>query len=160
MLVRYNSVFVYTNCVHPVHVFNPNVITFQSNCAESLHFSAFHCYCSLAGYCVHPIHANTECPTIPLWARQSRFGGKCPASRGDLARDAFCPALGKKVTCATARLRDCAIVHMSEHENRTGRYTTKDRARRATKHAYTCTHVHMTLFRCQNRTVWALAQRI
>ena len=44
----------------------------------------------------------SECPTVPLWAGQSRFGGKCPVSRGDLARDAFCPALGEKVTCATA----------------------------------------------------------
>ena len=25
-------------------VYNPNVITFQSNCAEGLHFSAFHEY--------------------------------------------------------------------------------------------------------------------
>ena len=25
-------------------VFNPNVAIFQSNCAEGLHFSAFHCY--------------------------------------------------------------------------------------------------------------------
>ena len=85
-----------------------------------------------------------ECPTVPLWAGQSRFGGKCPASRGDLARDAFCPALGKKVTCATARptcrMQSALSCIMSEHENRTGRYTTKDRARRATKHAYTCTH--------------------
>ena len=33
------------HCVHPIHavkyVFNPNVTTFQSNCAEGLHFSAF-----------------------------------------------------------------------------------------------------------------------
>ena len=36
------------HCVHPVHAkmfFKPNVITFQSNCAEGLHFSAFHYYC-------------------------------------------------------------------------------------------------------------------
>ena len=29
------------HCVHPIHAFNPNVTTFQSNCAEGLHFSAF-----------------------------------------------------------------------------------------------------------------------
>ena len=28
------------------YVFNPNVTTFQSNCAEGLHFSAFHYYCT------------------------------------------------------------------------------------------------------------------
>ena len=27
------------------YVFNPNVTTFQSNCAEDLHFSALHYYC-------------------------------------------------------------------------------------------------------------------
>ena len=44
VLVRYNSVFVYTSS--PItcackYVFNPNVTTFQSKCAEGLHFSAF-----------------------------------------------------------------------------------------------------------------------
>ena len=29
------------HCVHRKYVFNPNVTTFQSNCAEGLHFSAF-----------------------------------------------------------------------------------------------------------------------
>ena len=29
------------HCVHPIHAINPNVTTFQSNCAEGLHFSAF-----------------------------------------------------------------------------------------------------------------------
>ena len=37
MLVRYNPVFVPCK-----DVFNPNVTIFQSNCAEGLHFSAFH----------------------------------------------------------------------------------------------------------------------
>ena len=32
---------VFTTCKD---VFSPNVTTFQSNCAERLHFSAFHCY--------------------------------------------------------------------------------------------------------------------
>ena len=42
-LVRYNSVFV-PLCSPKTckDVFNPNVTTFQSNCAEGLHFSAFH----------------------------------------------------------------------------------------------------------------------
>ena len=31
-------------------VFNPNVTTFQSNCAEGLHFSAFHCTCTATCY--------------------------------------------------------------------------------------------------------------
>ena len=49
-LVRYNSVFI--PVCSPTYyyirntckgVFNPNVTRFQSNCAEGLHFSAFHC---------------------------------------------------------------------------------------------------------------------
>ena len=44
MLVRYNSVFVPLCSPNTCKdVFNPNVTTFQSNCAEGLHFSAFHC---------------------------------------------------------------------------------------------------------------------
>ena len=43
-LVRYNSVFVPLCSPNTCKdVFNPNVTTFQSNCAEGLHFSAFHC---------------------------------------------------------------------------------------------------------------------
>ena len=34
------------HCVHPIatckDVFNPNITTFKPNCAEGLHFSAFH----------------------------------------------------------------------------------------------------------------------
>ena len=42
-LVRYNSVFVPLYSLNTCKgVFNPNVTTFQSNCAEGLHFSAFH----------------------------------------------------------------------------------------------------------------------
>ena len=53
-LVRYNSVFVgllqlsFRTIVSPNTckvVFNTNVTTFQSNCAEGLHFSAFHFTC-------------------------------------------------------------------------------------------------------------------
>ena len=45
-LVQYNSVFV-PLCLPNTckDVFNPNVTTFQSNCAEGLHFSAFYSYC-------------------------------------------------------------------------------------------------------------------
>ena len=44
MLVRYNSVFVPLCSPNTCKdVFNPNVTAFQSNCAEGLHFSAFHC---------------------------------------------------------------------------------------------------------------------
>ena len=35
---------VYTRDCSCKDVFNPNITTFQSNCAEGLHFSAFHCY--------------------------------------------------------------------------------------------------------------------
>ena len=45
---RYNSVFVPLCSPNTCKdVFNPNVTTFQSNCAEGLHFSAFHYYCLL-----------------------------------------------------------------------------------------------------------------
>ena len=41
-LVRYNSVFVPLCSLNTCKgVFNPNVTTSQSNCAEGLHFSAF-----------------------------------------------------------------------------------------------------------------------
>ena len=94
--------------------------------------------------------------TVPLWGKMSHVPRR-PCAGRILSR------FGQKsdvCDCAPHMSHaECTIVHMSEHENRTGRYTTKDRARRATKHAYTCTHVHMTLFRCQNRTVWVLAQR-
>ena len=45
-LVQYNSVFI-PLCSPKTckDVFNPNVTTFQSNCAEGLHFSAFHLLC-------------------------------------------------------------------------------------------------------------------
>ena len=33
------------HCVHRKDVFNPNVTAFQSNCANGLHFSAFHSVC-------------------------------------------------------------------------------------------------------------------
>ena len=36
-----------------MHVFDPNVITFQSNCAEGLHFSAFHSFWLLAAVGYH-----------------------------------------------------------------------------------------------------------
>ena len=58
---------------------------------------------------------------------------------------------------------ECTIVHMSEHENRTGRYTTKDRARRATKHAYTCTHDTVPMPKSDGmgtRTAWCLLPTI
>ena len=43
MLVRYNSVFVPLCSPNTCKdVFNTNVTAFQSNCAEGLHFSAFH----------------------------------------------------------------------------------------------------------------------
>ena len=43
-LVLYNSVFVPLCSPNTCKgVFNSNVTTFQSNCAEGLHFSAFHC---------------------------------------------------------------------------------------------------------------------
>ena len=38
-------------------VFNPNVNAFQSNCAEGLHFSAFHSVCVSVCVCVFPILA-------------------------------------------------------------------------------------------------------
>ena len=42
-MVRYNSVFKPLCSLNTCKdVFNPNVTTFQSNCAEGLHFSAFH----------------------------------------------------------------------------------------------------------------------
>ena len=42
-LVRYNSVFVPLCSPNTCKdVFDPNITTFQSNCAEGLHFSAFH----------------------------------------------------------------------------------------------------------------------
>ena len=88
--------------------------------------------------------------TVPLWGKMSRVPRR-PCAGRILSR------FGQKsdvCDCATHMSHaECTIVHMSEHENSTGRYTTKDRARRATKHAYTCTNVHMTLFRCQNWTV-------
>ena len=47
MLVRYNSVFVPLCSPNTCKdVFNPNVTAFQSNCAEGLHFSAFHFSCN------------------------------------------------------------------------------------------------------------------
>ena len=102
----------------------------------------------------------TDCPTVPLCAGQSRFGGKCPASRGDLARDAFCPALGKKVTCATARptCRMQSALSCICQSTKTARGGTRQRTAHVERQS-TRTHVHMTLFRCQNRTVWVLAQR-
>ena len=46
MLVRYNSVFVPLCSPNTCKdVFNPNVTAFQSNCADGLHFNAFHYYC-------------------------------------------------------------------------------------------------------------------
>ena len=46
MLVRYNSVFVPLCSPNTCkYVFNPKVTAFQSNCAEGLHFSAFHYIC-------------------------------------------------------------------------------------------------------------------
>ena len=44
-MVLYNSVFV-PLCSPKTckDVFNPNITTFQSNCAEGLHFSAFHLF--------------------------------------------------------------------------------------------------------------------
>ena len=49
MLVRYNSVFVPLCSPNTCKdVFNPNVTAFQSNCAEGLHFSAFHSNCKCA----------------------------------------------------------------------------------------------------------------
>ena len=45
VLVRYNSVSVYTIVfTQYMHVSNPNITTFQSNCAKGLHFSTFHYY--------------------------------------------------------------------------------------------------------------------
>ena len=57
------------HCVHAIHackdVFNTNVtITFQSNCAEGLHFSAFHLYSRtfvsiyLINHVFHGIHIS------------------------------------------------------------------------------------------------------
>ena len=44
-VVQYNSVFVPLCSPNTCKdVFNPNVTTFQSNCAKGLHFSAFHYY--------------------------------------------------------------------------------------------------------------------
>ena len=75
--------------------------------------------------------------TVPLWGKMSRVPRR-PCAGRILSR------FGQKsdvCDCAPHMSHaECTIVHMSEHENRTGRYTTKDRARRATKHAYTCTH--------------------
>ena len=51
-LVRYNSVFVPLCSPNTCKdVFNPNVTTFQSYCAEGLHFSDFHYYCCC--YCYY-----------------------------------------------------------------------------------------------------------
>ena len=42
MLIRYNSVFLPLCSPNTCKdVFNPNITTFQLNCAEGLHFSAF-----------------------------------------------------------------------------------------------------------------------
>ena len=47
-LVRYNSVFVPLCSPNTCKdVFNPNVTTFQSSCAEGLHFSDVHFYLQL-----------------------------------------------------------------------------------------------------------------
>ena len=44
-LVQYNSVFIPLCSPNTCKdVFNPNVTAFQSNCADGLHFSAFHCF--------------------------------------------------------------------------------------------------------------------
>ena len=40
------------------NVFNPNVITFQSNCAKGLHFSAFHYHCTII---LSPIQHSSIC---------------------------------------------------------------------------------------------------
>ena len=65
LLIRYNSVFVHLCSPNTCKgVFNSNVATFQSNCAEGLDFSAFHVFMyrgvKIAVYMVsinHEIHA-------------------------------------------------------------------------------------------------------
>ena len=98
--------------------------------------------------------------TVPLWGEMSRVPRR-PCAGRILSR------FGKKVTCATARptcrMQSALSCIMSEHENRTGRYTTKDRARRATKHAYTCTHDHVPMPKSDGmgtRTAWCLLPTI
>ena len=46
---------------------------------------------------------HSDCPTVPLWAGQSRFQKNCPTSRTNLIRDAVCPALD------TTLARTCAL---------------------------------------------------
>ena len=61
-LVRYNSVFV-PLCSPKTckDVFNPSVTIFQSNCAEGLHFSAFHSVCvSLTGCVCFPYSGTSR----------------------------------------------------------------------------------------------------
>ena len=57
MLVRYNSVFVPLCSPNTCKdVFNPNVTTFQSNCAEGLHFSAFHFLINKIAFLLKPLN--------------------------------------------------------------------------------------------------------
>ena len=44
-------------------VFNPNVTAFQSNCAEGLHFSAFHLYIIIIGH--YDVHTSIISIIIP-----------------------------------------------------------------------------------------------
>ena len=67
---------------------------------------------------------------------------------------------GQKVTCATARptCRMQSALSCICQSTKTARGGTRQRTAHVERQS-TRTHVHMTLFQCQNRTVWVLAQR-
>ena len=119
-------VYTYSTCIHQCTLFIVSEASFL--------------VCSMARI----IYVYTECLTVPFWAGQSRFGGKCPASRGDLARDAFCPALGKKVTYATARptCRMQSTLSCICQSTKTARGGTRQRTAHVERQS-TRTHVHM-----------------
>ena len=65
VLVQYNSVFIPLCSPNTCNdVFNPNLTTFQSNCAESLHFSAFHICHKTLHYIIEKQTVAYEIPAL------------------------------------------------------------------------------------------------